>query len=107
MQIIRLRALQHQLLASRRTPPRRHRNRNLPREILPRQRIRIRLDLRQHSLRQQLAAKFTRARPQVQQMIRRPQHVRIVLHHDDRVPQVAQFFQNANQPRRVPRMQSD
>ena len=40
-------------------------------------------------------------------MIRRAQHVGIVLHHQNRVSQVAQLFQDADQPRRVPRVQPD
>ena len=40
-------------------------------------------------------------------MIRRAQHIGIVLHHQDRVAQVAQLFKNVNQPRRVARMQPD
>ena len=101
------RAAQHQLLAARRAPPRRHRNRNLPGEIAPGQRVGIGLNLRQNSLGQQLAAKLARARPQIEQMIGRAQHIRIVLHHQDRVAQVAQLFQNVNQPRRVARVQPD
>ena len=107
MQIVRRGPAQHQPFPSRRTPPRGHRNRNLPGEIAASQRVGIGLNLRQHSLGQQLAAKLARARPQVQQMIRRAQHIRVVLHHQDRVPQVAQLFENMNQPRRVPRMQPD
>ena len=94
--------------APRRTPPRRHRNRDLPAtDTSPVSDAGIRLNLRQHALGQHLAAKLARARTQVQQVIRRAQHVRIVLHHHNRVPQVAQVLQDPNQPVRVPRMQPD
>ncbi len=64
-------------------------------------RCRIRLfDLRQHSFRQQLPAEFARTRPQVEQMICRAQNIGVVLHHQDRIAQVAQLFENMNQPRR-------
>ncbi len=40
-------------------------------------------------------------------MIGRTQHVRIMLHHKNRVAQIAQFFKDVNQPRGVARVQSD
>ncbi len=47
------------------------------------------------------------AGPQVEDVVRRSHHFRIVLHHQDRVAQIAQLVQDANQPCRVPRVQSD
>ena len=40
-------------------------------------------------------------------MIGRAHHVRIVLHHQDRVADVAQLFENADQPGRVAAVQTD
>ena len=38
-------------------------------------------------------------------MIRRPQHIRIVLDNHDGVPKIAQLFQYPNQPIRIPGVQ--
>ena len=66
-----------------------------PAEILARDRGRIRRHLGNRPRGQQLPAQLPRTRPQVQQVIRRPNHVRIMLHHQDRIPQVAQVFHDA------------
>ena len=102
MQVVGPRALQHQLLASRRAPPpRRHGNRQLPAQISPGQRGRIGFNLCQHAFRKQFSAELARTRSQIEQMIGRAQNIGVVLHNQNRVPQVAQLFKNMNQPRRV------
>ena len=55
--------------------------------------MRIGFDLRQHAFRQQLAAELARARPQIEQMIGRAQNIGVVLHHQNRVSQIAQLSQ--------------
>ncbi len=108
-EVVRARPLQPQplLRRPRRMPPRRNWNRQLAAEITPGDRSRIRRDLLHRSRRQHLAPKFPGARAQIEQIIRRAQHVRIVLDHQDRVAQIAQLVQNPNQPRRVSRVQPD
>ena len=51
---------------------------------------------------QHAPAMLPRARAQIDDVVRRPHHVGIMLHDDDRVPQVPQFFQDPHQPSRVP-----
>ncbi len=63
--------------------------------------MRIGFNLRQYTCRQQLAAKLPRTRPQIEQIVGGAQHVGIVLHHHDGVAQVAQLFQNVDQPCRI------
>ena len=62
MQVVGFGSAQHKFLATRRPAARRHRNRNLPGKITPRQRVRIRLDLGKYALGKELAAKFAGAR---------------------------------------------
>ena len=50
-----------------------------------------------------LAAVLARARPQIHDVVGRAHHVRIVLHHQDGVAQLAQLVEDADQPRRCPR----
>ena len=107
VQVVGLRTAQHQLLAARLAPPRGHGNRNLPGEIAPGQRIGIGFNLGEYALGQQLAAELTRAGTQVEQMIGGAQNIGIVLDHQDGVAQVAQFFEDADQPRGVARVQAD
>ena len=45
--------------------------------------------------------------PQIDDVIGRAHHVGIVLHHQDGVAQVAQLFENADQPGRIAAMQPD
>ncbi len=45
--------------------------------------------------------------PQVEDVVGRLHHLRVVLHHQDRVAQVAQLMQDADEPRRVARVQPD
>ena len=56
---------------------------------------------------QNTPAVLARARAQIDDVIGRPHHVGIVLHDDDRVAEIAQFFEDADQPRRVARVQAD
>ena len=53
------------------------------------------------------AAVLARARAQIDDVVRRPHHVRIVLHHQDRVAQIAQLFEDADQPAGVAAVQPD
>ena len=55
----------------------------------------------------QLAAILARAGTKIEQMIGGAQHVGVVLDDKDGVAQVAQLFENVNQPRRVARVQAD
>ena len=107
VQIVGMGSAQHQPLAPRHAPSRGHGNRNLPRKIAPCQGVGAGLNLREHVLGQQFAAKFARAWSQVQQIIGSAQHIGVVFHHDNGVAQVAQFLQNVDQPRRVACMQSN
>ena len=50
---------------------------------------------------------FTRPWTQIDNMIRRFHHVRIVFHHDDGVAQIAQLKQDADQAGRIPAVQPD
>ena len=52
------------------------------------------------SLEDDTSAVFARARPQIDNMIRRAHHFGIVLHHQNRVAQIAQLFEDADQPGR-------
>ena len=54
-----------------------------------------------------LAAIFACARPEIDYMVGRPHHFRIVLDDENRVSEVAQLFENANEPPGVARVQAD
>ena len=111
MQVVGRGSAQHQAVLSARgtwrAPPRRNGDGKLPGEIAAGERIGIGLDLRQHALGQQLAAKLARSWTQVEQVVGRAQHIGVVLDDEDGVAQVAQLLKNMNQPRRVPGVQPD
>ena len=94
-------------LAAGRAAARGHGNGDFAGEIAAGEGVGIGLDLRQHALGQQLAAEFAGAGAEVEQMIGGAQHVGIVLDDEDGVAQVAQLFEDANQPRGIARVQAD
>ena len=55
----------------------------------------------------QFAAVLAGSRPKVENPVRRSHDVRIMLHHQNRIAQIAQPVKNLDQPVRVPRMQPD
>ena len=59
------------------------------------------------ALENDVAAQFAGARPEIDDVVRGPHHIRIVFDHDDRVAEIAQFGENANQARRIAAMQTD
>ena len=61
----------------------------------------------QRAFEDDVPAVFARARTQIDDVVRRAHHVRIVLHHHDRVAQIAQFLQDADQPPGVAAVQAD
>ena len=65
-------------------------------EVLRRQRPRFQ-DFLVRALRHDLAAVDARRRSDVNNVVRRPHHVAVVLHHDDGVAEVAQVLQRLNQ----------
>ena len=107
MQVVGRGAAQHQRLLAGRTAARGHGNGDLAGEIAAGERVGIGLDLGQNALGQQLAAKLARAGAEIEQMIGGAQNVRIVLDDENGVAQVAQLFQDVNQPGRVARVQAD
>ena len=79
----------------------------MPRKVLPRHRSRIRHDLRRRTRSHDLPAILTRARPNIEHVIRLANRVLIVLHHQHRVAQIAQVFERRDQPLIIPLMQPD
>ena len=59
------------------------------------------------SLRNQLPAILARSRPEIENAIRRPHDIRIVLYHQNRVSQIPQIVQDLHQPVRIPRMKAN
>src|SRR5580700_466501 len=55
----------------------------------------------------QLAPVFPSSRTEIEYPVRRPHNIRIVLHHQNRVPQIAQVLQDLDQAVRVAAMQAD
>ena len=56
-------------------------------------------------LRNQLSAIFSRTGTQIENAVRGAHDVRIMLDHQDRVPQIAKIMQNLHQSMRVARVQ--
>ena len=54
-----------------------------------------------------VAAVFACARSEIDDVIRGAHHVRIVLDHEDRIAEIAQLFENLDQPAGVAAVQSD
>ena len=75
-------------------------------KILSRQRIRLHQLLRRAG-KQHLAAQPSRLRTYIYHIICLAHHLLVVLHHNHRVPHVAQLFQRPNQPLVVPLMKPD
>ena len=107
LQIVGAHAANLDLLRSRLAPQRRRLNPQILRQISSRQRSRIVHDLVVRSLGNQLAAILPGPRPQIENAVRRPHDVGIVLDHQNRVSQIAQVVQNLDQPVRIARMQPD
>ena len=74
-------------------------------KITARERSRIPQNLLVSSRRHQLAAVFSRARTKIENPVRRAHDVRIVLHHQNRISQIAQVLQDLDQPVRVAAVQ--
>ena len=55
----------------------------------------------------QFSAEFPGAGAKIEQIVRGVDRVRIMLDDENRVSQIAQAFENRDQPVRVPRMQAD
>src|SRR6202140_2170971 len=107
LQIVRAHAPNLDLLGTRLAPQRRRLNPQIFRKIASGQRYRIVHDLVIRPLGNQLAAVLAGSWPQVENPIGRPHNVRIMLHHQNRIPQIAQPVKNLDQPVRIPRMQPD
>ena len=67
----------------------------------------IRFDLADRSRRNEFTALRSRTGPEINHIIRRRDGILVMLHHDDRIPKVAQFPQRRQQPVVVPLMQPD
>ena len=89
------------------TPIHGHHNRLLPRKVLPRQRPLRPHHLLRRPLRRDLTASVACAWSEIEQIIRRPYHLTIMLYQHQRVPQVAQVLQRLQQPAVVAWMQPD
>ncbi len=85
----------------------RQRDAALAGEILPGDRLGIRLDIRRGSLRDQLAAVHAGAGTQVHHVVGLAYRLLVVLDHDHRVAEVAQLLERREQPAVVALMQSD
>ena len=78
-------------------------NPQILRQISPGQRNRILHNLVVGPVGDQLAAILSRPRPKIENAIRRPHDVRIMLDHQNRIPQIAQVMKNFDQPVRIAR----
>ncbi len=78
-----------------------------PAEVLPRQRTRLGDDVRDRSLRHDAPAVHPRSRPDVQHVVRVPDHVLVVFNHQHGVPDVGKVPQRRDQARVVPLVQPD
>ena len=84
-----------------------YRDRERTREIAAGERVRIALHLLHGACGQQLTAVFAGARAEIHQIVGRPQHVGIMLNHQDRVAEIAQVLENADQLRGIACMQAN
>jgi hypothetical protein len=98
---------ENNFLAAGFTPARGYRNRERAGEIASGERVGIVFDLLHGACSQQLAAVFAGAGPQVHQVVRRAQHVRVMFDDQDSVAEIAQVFEDADQLCRVPGVQAD
>ncbi len=103
-QIVNPRSAKHELLAPWLKSMFRDRNARPPTQVPSGQRCGIIPNLLNRTLRQQMSTQLTRARPEVQQMIRRANHIRVMLNHQDRIAEIAQLFHDGDQLRRIARM---
>jgi len=85
----------------------RHRNGHRAAQVFAGEGARVGLNLLHRAGGEQLAAKFARAWSKINEVVRRANHVRIVLHHQNRVAQIAQIFKNADQLGGVARVQAN
>ena len=65
------------------------------------------MQLAVRSVEQNTAAVLARTWPKIHDVVGRAHHVGIVLHHHDRVAEIAKFAQYSDQPLRIPRVQAD
>ncbi len=107
LQIIRFAAEDANEFAVRRAALRRHGNLQLAAEITPRQRIGVLLDFFRAALGDEVPARVARAGAEVHHVIGAANGFLIVLDDEDRVAQVAQFFERRNQAVVVTRVQAD
>ena len=75
------------------------------RQVAPGERLRHRADLVEAAAGDHASAVLSRAGAKVENLIGRPHHLGVVLHHQDRVSQVAQLVQNVDEPRGVAAVQ--
>ena len=88
-------------------PPRRDRNRELTGEIFPGDRVGIPLHLGHGARGQHASAKLARAGAEIEQIIRRANHIGIVLDDEDCIAQIAQVLEDPDELGGVARMQAD
>ena len=107
LQIVAVRAENFQELALRLAAPRRHRDVQIAAQITAGERMRVGQHCVARARKNQLAAVLACARAEIENMVGGENRVGIVLHHQQRVSQVAQAFQNLNQAVGVARVQPD
>ena len=107
LKIVQVRAVQPQEFSCRLVPDVWHRNAQFPAEVAPRQRFMFRQHRLIRTSEEQLPAEFPRSRSKIDDAIRRSNRVLVVFDDEHGVPQVAQRFQDINQPLRVTRMKTD
>ncbi len=95
------------LIASGDAPARRDRDRLPAREVASRQRGRALEDAGEGPLVDDPPAVPARAGAEVHHVVRLAHHLRLVLHHEDRVAEVAQSLEDTDQPPVVARVQTD
>ena len=88
-------------------PPRRHRNGELAGEIFPGDRVGIPLHLGDSACGEQRPPNSPAPGPKIEQIVGRTNHIGIVLDNEDRIAQIAQLLENADQLRGVARMQAN
>ena len=106
-QVVRARAKDAQKTARRLAPQRRNGNAQFAVEITRGERVRRIQEMLARAAKKQLAAQFAGARSEVEHVIGGGDGFGIVLDDEDGVSQIAQAFENFDQPVRIARMQAD
>ena len=107
LQVVLRRAVHNEVMAVSLPPHRRHGDRPLAREVLPRQRVRILHDFLRRTGCHHPSSVAARPGADVDEVVRRAHGVLVVLHHNEGIAQIPQPPQGGQQLVVVPLVQAD